>query len=64
MKQFKNIESAYYARLTIFFAVAGMAGIFASTVRAPLTGLVPAVEMKTLCLYTAKGASQARQLGN
>ena len=27
------------------FAIAGMAGIFASTVRAPLTGLVLAVEM-------------------
>ena len=27
------------------FAVAGMAGIFASTVRAPLTGLMLAVEM-------------------
>ena len=53
------------------FAVAGMAGIFASTVRAPLTGLVLAVEMTSnyelilpLIITTATASIVTAQLGN
>ena len=45
---FGNITQQYFPDLVQhagIFAVAGMAGIFASTVRAPLTGLMLAVEM-------------------
>jgi CIC family chloride channel protein len=45
---FGNVMQYLFPALMItpgIFAVAGMAGIFASTVRAPLTGLVLAVEM-------------------
>ncbi len=43
-----HIIKAYFPGMNInpiIFAVAGMAGMFASTVRAPITGLVLAVEM-------------------
>ncbi|MCK4746685.1 MAG: chloride channel protein [Bacteroidales bacterium] len=45
---FGSVIQSYFPELVShpgIFAVAGMAGIFASTVRAPITGLVLAIEM-------------------
>ncbi|NOZ34738.1 MAG: H(+)/Cl(-) exchange transporter ClcA [Chlorobi bacterium] len=71
---FGNISHYYFPGLISqsgIFAVAGMAGIFASTVRAPLTGLVLAVEMTSnyemilpLIITTVTASVITAQLGN
>ncbi|MFA9388307.1 MAG: H(+)/Cl(-) exchange transporter ClcA [Prolixibacteraceae bacterium] len=71
---FGNIMQHYFPELVTHpgvFAVAGMAGIFASTVRAPLTGLVLAVEMTSnyelilpLIITSATAAIVTTLLGN
>ena len=71
---FGNIMQQYFPDLIQYpgiFAVAGMAGIFASTVRAPLTGLMLAVEMTSnfelllpLIFTTATASLITTQLGN
>ncbi len=68
------IMQRYFPDLVLhpgIFAVAGMAGIFASTVRAPLTGLVLAVEMTAnfelilpLIVTTATASVFTTMLGN
>ncbi len=71
---FGSIMQYYFPELVAFpgiFAVAGMAAIFASTVRAPLTGLVLAVEMTSnfelilpLIITTVTASLVTAQLGN
>jgi len=71
---FGNIAHLYFPDIITnpgIFAVAGMAGIFASTVRAPLTGLVLAVEMTSnyemilpLILTAVTASVVTAQLGN
>ncbi len=71
---FGGIMQQYFPELISYpgvFAVAGMAGIFASTVRAPLTGLVLAVEMTSnfelilpLIITTVTASLVTAQLGN
>ncbi len=71
---FGSVMQHYFPNLVSnpdIFAVAGMAGIFASTVRAPLTGLVLAVEMTSnfemilpLIFTTLTASVVTAQLGN
>ena len=71
---FGGVMQHYFPGLISYpgvFAVAGMAGIFASTVRAPLTGLVLAVEMTSnfelilpLIITTVTASLITAQLGN
>ncbi len=71
---FGTVASHYYPGLIQqpgIFAVAGMAGIFAATVRAPLTGLVLAVEMTSnyelilpLIITTVSAAVFTTMMGN
>jgi CIC family chloride channel protein len=71
---FGGIAQYYFPLLVAhpgIFAVAGMAAIFASTVRAPLTGLVLAVEMTSnyeailpLIVVTVTASVVTAQLGN
>ena len=71
---FGSVVNYYFPDLVShpgIFAVAGMAGIFASTVRAPLTGLVLAVEMTAnyelilpLIITTVTASVVTAQLGN
>ncbi|WP_209319713.1 H(+)/Cl(-) exchange transporter ClcA [Ancylomarina longa] len=71
---FGNIVQPYFPELVShpgIFAIAGMAGIFASTVRASLTGLVLAVEMTSnyemilpLIITTVTASTVTSMLGN
>ena len=71
---FGSVMQHYFPDLVLhpgIFAIAGMAGIFASTVRAPLTGLVLAVEMTSnyelilpLIITTVTASVVTTQLGN
>lgn len=71
---FGSIMQNYFPELAVHpgvFAVAGMAGIFASTVRAPLTGVILAVEMTSnfelilpLIFTTLTASLVTTQLGN
>ncbi len=71
---FGSIAQQYFPDLItnpVIFAVAGMAGIFASTVRAPITGLMLAVEMTSnfelilpLIFTTVTAALITTQMGN
>src|SRR5665648_127372 len=71
---FGNVAQHYLPELVShpgIFAIAGMAGIFASTVRAPLTGVVLAVEMTSnyemilpLIITTVTASAVTAQLGN
>ncbi|MEZ5105802.1 MAG: H(+)/Cl(-) exchange transporter ClcA [Draconibacterium sp.] len=71
---FGSIMQHYFPEFVIhpgIFAVAGMAGIFASTVRAPLTGVILAVEMTSnfelilpLIFTTLTASLVTTQLGN
>ncbi len=71
---FGNVMQHFFPEMVAHpgvFAVAGMAGIFASTVRAPLTGLVLAVEMTSnyelilpLIITTVTASIITSQMGN
>jgi CIC family chloride channel protein len=71
---FGIVSQYYFPELVThpgIFAVAGMAGIFAATVRAPITGLVLAVEMTAnyelilpLIVITVTASLITAQLGN
>ncbi len=71
---FGNLSNHFFPDFNVepgVFAVAGMAGIFASTVRAPLTGLILAVEMTSnyelilpLIFTTITASAVTAQLGN
>jgi len=71
---FGSVTQLYFPELIVHpgvFAIAGMAGIFAATVRAPLTGLVLAVEMTSnyelilpLIVVTVTASLVTAQLGN